>query len=114
MSDINRRSVSKSHLTNGYLSNDSRQRTEFLRSTDSNGARVRLWKWELQQFADETGLEVSVRHFPPGTSKWNKIEHRLFSYISPNGRGKPLISHQGTVNLIAPTTTSTGRGANRR
>jgi hypothetical protein len=114
MSDINRRSVSKSHLTNGYLSNDSRQRTEFLRSTDSNGARVRLWKWELQQFADETGLEVSVRHFPPGTSKWNKIEHRLFSYISPNWRGKPLISHEVIINLIAATTTTTGLAVKRK
>ena len=77
-------------------------------SGGSNGARVRLWKWELQQLADETGLEISVCHFPPGTSKWNKIEHRLFSFISQNWRGKPLISHQVIIDLIAATTTSTG------
>jgi hypothetical protein len=77
-------------------------------SGGSNGARVRLWKWELQQLADETGLEISVCHFPPGTSKWNKIEHRLFSFISHNWRGKPLISHQVIIDLIAATTTTTG------
>jgi hypothetical protein len=77
-------------------------------SGGSNGARVRLWKWELQQLADETGLEISVCHFPPGTSKWNKIEHRLFSFISQNWRGKPLISHQVIIDLIAATTTKTG------
>ena len=77
-------------------------------SGGSNGARVRLWKWELQQLADETGLEISVCHFPPGTSKWNKIEHRLFSFISQNWRGKPLISHQVIIDLIASTTTTTG------
>src|SRR6202166_3326932 len=77
-------------------------------SGGSNGARVRLWKWELQQLADETGLEIAVCHFPPGTSKWNKIEHRLFSYISQNWRGKPLISHQVIIDLIAATTTATG------
>ena len=77
-------------------------------SGGSNGARVRLWKWELQQLADETGLEISVGHFPPGTSKWNKIEHRLFSFISQNWRGKPLISHEVVINLIAATTTTTG------
>lgn len=74
----------------------------------SNGARVRLWKWELQRLADETGLEISVCHFPPGTSKWNKIEHRLFSFISQNWRGKPLISHEVIINLIAGTTSQTG------
>jgi len=74
----------------------------------SNGPRVRLWKWELQQLADETGLEISVCHFPPGTSKWNKIEHRLFSFISQNWRGKPLISHEVIINLIAATTSKTG------
>jgi hypothetical protein len=74
----------------------------------SNGSRVRLWKVELQQLADETGLEISVCHFPPGTSKWNKIEHRLFSFISQNWRGKPLVSHEAIVNLIAATTTKTG------
>jgi hypothetical protein len=77
-------------------------------SGGSNGARVRLWKWELQQLADETGLEISVCHFPPGTSKWNKIEHRLFSFISQNWRGRPLISHQVIIDLIAATTTKTG------
>jgi transposase len=77
-------------------------------SGGSNGARVRLWKWELQKLADEIGLEISVCHFPPGTSKWNKIEHRLFSFISQNWRGKPLISHEVIINLIATTTTATG------
>jgi transposase len=74
----------------------------------SNGYRVRLWKLELQKLADETGLEMAVCHFPPGTSKWNKIEHRLFSAISQNWRGKPLTSHEVMVNLIAATTTRTG------
>ena len=77
-------------------------------SGGSNGARVRLWKWELQQLANETGLQISVCHFPPGTSKWNKIEHRLFSFISQNWRGKPLISHEVIIDLIAATTTATG------
>ena len=77
-------------------------------SGGSNGARVRLWKWELQRLADETELEISVCHFPPGTSKWNKIEHRLFSFISQNWRGKPLVSHQVIIDLIAATTTTTG------
>jgi Rhodopirellula transposase DDE domain len=74
----------------------------------SNGARVRLWKRELQRFADETGLAVTVAHLPPGTSKWNRIEHRLFAYISRNWRGKPLVSHQVIVQLIGATTTQTG------
>ena len=74
----------------------------------SNGARVRLWKLELQKLADETALEISICHLPPGTSKWNKIEHRLFSFISQNWRGKPLVSHQVIVNLISATTTKTG------
>ena len=74
----------------------------------SNGTRVRLWKWELQRFADRTGLTITVCHFPPGTSKWNKIEHRMFSFITRNWRGKPLESHAAIVNLIASTTTSTG------
>jgi len=77
-------------------------------SEGSNGSRVRLWKLELQKLADETGLEISVCHFPPGTSKWNKIEHRLFSCITKNWRGKPLVSHEVIVNLIAATTTRTG------
>ena len=73
----------------------------------SNGARVRLWKRELQRFADETGLAVTGA-LPPGTSKWNRIEHRLFAYISQNWRGKPLVSHQVIVQLIGATTTQTG------
>jgi Rhodopirellula transposase DDE domain len=74
----------------------------------SNGSRVRLWKVKLQRLADETGLEIAVSHFPPGTSKWNKIEHRLFSFVSQNWRGRPLVSHETIVNLIAATTTKTG------
>ena len=74
----------------------------------SNGYPLRLWKLELQKLADETGLEIAVRHLPPGTSKWNKIEHRLFSAISQNWRGKPLVSHEVIVKLIAATTTRTG------
>jgi hypothetical protein len=74
----------------------------------SNGSRVRLWKWELQRLADETGLTISVCHFPPGTSKWNKIEHRLFSFITQNWRGKPLVSYAVILSLIAATTTTTG------
>jgi transposase len=74
----------------------------------SNGSRLRLWKLELQKFADETGLRIAICHFPPGTSKWNRIEHRLFSFISQNWRGKPLTSLQVIVSLIAATTTATG------
>src|ERR687898_644474 len=74
----------------------------------SNGARVRLWKRELQRFATETGLAVTVAHLPPGTSKWNRIEHRLFAHISLNWRGRPLVSHQVIVQLIGATTTQTG------
>ena len=74
----------------------------------SNSSRSRLWKTELQQLSNETGLAITVCHFPPGTSKWNKIEHRLFSHITQNWRGKPLVSHETIVNLIANTTTSTG------
>jgi hypothetical protein len=77
-------------------------------SGGSNGYRIRLWKVELQRWADETGLDVTVCHYPPGTSKWNKIEHRLFSYITMNWRGRPLVSCQVVVNLIAGTTTETG------
>lgn len=77
-------------------------------SGGSNGARNRLWKWTLQQFANKTGLSMTVCHFPPGTSKWNKIEHRLFSYISMNWRGKPLVSLAVIVNLIASTRTEAG------
>jgi len=74
----------------------------------SNGARVRLWKWELQKFADRSGLTIRVCHLPPGTSKWNKIEHRLFSFISKNWRGRPLLTHATIVNLIAATRTEAG------
>ena len=74
----------------------------------SNGSRVRLWKTELQGFADETGLKISVCHFPPGTSKWNKIEHRMFSYISQNWRGRPLVSVETIINLIGATKTKKG------
>jgi hypothetical protein len=74
----------------------------------SNGTRLRLWKWELQQFADETGRTLSVCHFPPGTSKWNKVEHRLFSFISSNWRGEPLRDYETIVHLIARTTTAKG------
>ena len=74
----------------------------------SNGSRVRLWKIALQQLAQETGLEISVCHFPPGTSKWNKIEHRMFSFISLNWRGRALATRQIIVNLIGETTTNTG------
>jgi hypothetical protein len=74
----------------------------------SNGARVRLWKWELQRLANETGLTIHVCHLPPGTSKWNKIEHRLFSFISQNWRGRPLLTHATIVNLIGSTRTEGG------
>jgi hypothetical protein len=74
----------------------------------SNGSRLRLWKFELQKLADETGLSLSICHFPPGTSKWNKIEHRLFSFISSNWRGEPLRDYETVVNLIAKTTTAKG------
>ncbi len=74
----------------------------------SNGSRSRLWKVELQKFSSETGLEIEVCHFPPGTSKWNKIEHRMFSQITKNWRARPLVSLEVIVNLIASTTTDTG------
>ena len=74
----------------------------------SNGSRVRLWKWELQELADRTGLAITVCHLPPGTSKWNKIEHRLFAYISTNWRGQPLVSLAVIVNLIGRTRTAAG------
>jgi len=85
--------------------------TELLICADcggSNGYRVRLWKIELQTLASETGLRITICHFPPGTSKWNKVEHRLFSQISMNWRGRPLISHEVIVKLIGETTTRTG------
>ncbi len=74
----------------------------------SNGARVRLWKVELQKFADETGLVLHVHHYPPGTSKWNKIEHRMFCYITQNWRGRPLTDRLAIVELIGATTTKAG------
>ena len=74
----------------------------------SNGNRVKLWKYELQKLANEIGVTIHVCHFPPGTSKWNKIEHRMFSYITANWRGRPLISREAVVQLIANTTTTTG------
>ena len=74
----------------------------------SNGARLRLWKIELQALANDIGKPITVCHFPPGTSKWNRIEHRLFSHITMNWRGKPLVMHEAMVSLIAATTTKTG------
>lgn len=87
------------------------QATELLITADgggSNGSRCRLWKVELQKLANETGLSISVSHFPPGTSKWNKIEHRMFSHITENWRGRPLISREVVVNLIANASTRAG------
>jgi hypothetical protein len=74
----------------------------------SNGARLRLWKWELQQLADRTGLTITVCYFPPGTSKWNKIEHRLFSHIAMNWRGTPLVDLNTIVSLIGSTHSRAG------
>ena len=74
----------------------------------SNGSRVRLWKVELQKLADETNITINVMHYPPGTSKWNKIEHRMFCHITQNWRGTPLESRMAVVELIAATTTKTG------
>ncbi len=74
----------------------------------SNGYRLRLWRLKLQELADELGLAITVCHLPPGTSKWNKIEHRLFSFISMNWRGRPLVSYEAIVELIAATTTEAG------
>ena len=80
----------------------------------SNGYRVRLWKEQLALLSEETGLEITVCHFPPGTSKWNKIEHRMFGYISNNWAGKPLISIETVVNYISNTKTTTGLKINCR
>jgi hypothetical protein len=85
--------------------------TELLITADgggSNGHRARLWKLELQRLADRTGLTIGVSHFPPGTSKWNKIEHRLFCHITENWRGRPLVDHQTIVQLIGSVRTTTG------
>jgi Rhodopirellula transposase DDE domain len=88
-----------------------RKAQELLMTADgggSNGSRCRLWKVELQRLADETGLTITVCHFPPGTSKWNKIDHRMFCHITENWRGRPLINHEVIVSLIAHTTTKAG------
>ena len=85
--------------------------TELLITADGGGSnswRLRLWKWELQRLADQTGLTLTICHFPPGTSKWNKVEHRLFSFISSNWRGEPLRDYETVVRLIAATTTAKG------
>ena len=74
----------------------------------SSGYKTRLWKYQLSQLASNTGLEIHVSHFPPGTSKWNKVEHRLFCYISKNWQGKPLVSVKAAINLIGSTTTVAG------
>jgi Rhodopirellula transposase DDE domain len=87
---------------------DARELTITADGDGSNGHRVRLWKLELGRLAQEIGLNIRVRHFPPGTSKWNKIEHRMFSFITMNWRGHPLISHEVIVNLIGSTTTKSG------
>lgn len=86
----------------------SRKLLIFADAGGSNGYRARLWKHELQMLSDQINSEITVCHFPPGTSKWNKIEHRLFSFISMNWRGKPLLSYQTIINLIAATKTNTG------
>jgi hypothetical protein len=88
-----------------------RQATRLLITADSGGSnsrRSRLWKVELQKLSDETGLEIEGCHFPPGTSKWNKIEHRLFCHVTRNWRGQPLETYEIVVNLIGSTTTNTG------
>jgi hypothetical protein len=87
---------------------DARELTITADCGGSNGARVRLWKAEMQRLADETGLALHVHHYPPGTSKWNKIEHRLFCHITQNWRGRPLTSRQAVVELIGATTTKVG------
>jgi hypothetical protein len=74
----------------------------------SNGYRLKLWKYQLQQFANSTGLEIHISHFPPGTSKWNKIEHRLFCFITKNWQGKPLPNIETAISLIGSTTTTKG------
>lgn len=95
----------------GLTTYDSHKVDELFITADcggSNGYRVKLWKRELQLLSNETGLKINVRHFPPGTSKWNKIEHKMFSYISKNWRGCPLISREVVVSLIGATKTSSG------
>jgi len=87
---------------------DAKQLTITADGGDSDGSRVRLWKRELQALANELGIATTVHHLPPGTSKWNKIEHRLFSFISMNWRAKPLVSYKVIVDLIGATTTETG------
>ena len=80
----------------------------------SNGYRTRLWKFELQKLANELNMEIHVSHFPPGTSKWNKIEHRMFSFISKNWRGKPLLDYVTIISLISNTKITKGLGINAR
>ena len=77
-------------------------------SNPGNGNRARMWKYQLQQFANRTDMEIEVSHFPRGTSKWNKVEHRLFCYISKNWQGKPLVDVQTAIDLIGSTKTTTG------
>jgi hypothetical protein len=96
------------HFEGRHLYSDARTLSITADGGGSNGSRLRLWKLELQGLADETGLALSVCHFPPGTSKWNKIEHRLFSFISSNWRDEPLRDYETIVNLIAKTTTAKG------
>jgi hypothetical protein len=95
-------------VSNGYNYPDGKELLITADGGGSNGVRCRLWKTELQKFADETGLKIIVCHFPPGTSKWNRIEHRMFCHITSNWRGRPLSSYEVIVNLIANTTTETG------
>jgi transposase len=96
------------HDIGGQRYPDARRLTITADGGGSNGSRVRLWKRELQDLANELGIEITVHHLPPGTSKWNKIEHRLFSFISMNWRAKPLLSYRVIVDLISATTTDTG------
>jgi hypothetical protein len=93
---------------NQQVSTPRRWRTRHADAGGSNGYRPRAWKWFLARLAEETGLEITVVHYPPGTSKWNKIEHRLFSFISMNWRGRALTDMRTIVELIAATTTDTG------
>jgi hypothetical protein len=96
------------HVSQSYGPESARRLTITADGGGSNGSRVRLWKRELQRLSNELGIDISVHHFPPGTSKWNKIEHRLFSFISMNWRATPLVSYRVIVDLISSTTTDTG------
>ena len=99
--DNRERAYFAGHVIQSALRGD--PEVDLLWVSNSNGARVRLWKVELQKLANETGLAITVTHHPPGTRKWNRIEHRMFSFISINWRGRPLLSHQVIVQLIAST-----------